>query len=254
MNERIVSATPAFTDDRILGGRVLLRQPAKGYRAGLDAALLAAACDAPAGARVIEAGCGVGAALLAAAARCPDAIFRGVERDAEMAALARRNVAANGLEASVEIVEADIAAASRPPAGARFDAALCNPPFFDDATALRAPHPAKRGAFMADAGLAAWIGYLLNAVRDGGEITLIHRAERLADILAMLRPKAGAFQIRPIQPFADEPAGRVVVRAVRGGKAPLRLLPALVLHERGGAKHAPAAEAILRGEAALTWL
>jgi tRNA1(Val) A37 N6-methylase TrmN6 len=251
--ESSAAVTPAFTDDRILGARIVLRQPAKGYRAGLDAALLAAACDAPDGARVIEAGCGVGAALLAAAARRPATGFWGVERDAETAALARWNIAANKLGDRVEVAEADIAIAARP-AGAPFDAALCNPPFFDDPTALRAPHPAKRGAHLADAGLGGWVAYLLKSVRDGGTITVIHRADRLADLLALLGPNAGAFQIRPVQPFADEPAGRVIVRAVRGGKAPLRLLPALVLHERGGAKHAPAAEAILRGEADLPWL
>jgi tRNA1(Val) A37 N6-methylase TrmN6 len=150
-------------------------------------------------------------------------------------------------------LEADIAASARPP-GAPFDAAVCNPPFFDDPGALRGPHSAKRGAHLADAGLATWTLWLTKAVREGGAITLIHRADRLADILALLGAKAGSFQVRPIQPFADEPAGRVVVRAVRGGKAPLRLLPALVLHERRGAKHAAAAEAILRGEAGLPWL
>ena len=253
MYESGATVTARFTDDRILGGRIVLRQPAKGYRAGVDAALLAAACDAGAGARVIEAGCGVGAALLAAAARCPGARFWGVERDREAAALARHNVAANDLAARVDVLEADIGAGERA-AGAPFDAALCNPPFFDDPQALRAPQPAKRGAFMADDGLGAWTGYLVKAVRDGGTITLIHRADRLADMLALLGAGAGSFQVRPIQPFADEPAGRVIVRAVRGGKAPLRLLPALVLHERGGAKHAAAAEAILRGEANLAWL
>jgi tRNA1(Val) A37 N6-methylase TrmN6 len=253
MDESDAEVTGAFTDDRILGGRIWLRQPAKGYRAGLDAALLAAACEAGAGVRVIEAGCGVGAALLAAAVRCPEARFVGVERDAAAAALARHNVAANGLGPRIEVLEADIAADARPP-GAPFDATLCNPPFFDDPGALRGPHPAKRGAHLADAGLAAWTLWLMKAVREGGAITLIHRADRLADILALLGAKAGSFQVRPIQPFADEPAGRVVVRAVRGGKAPLRLLPALVLHERRGAKHAAAAEAILRGEAGLPWL
>ena len=253
MDESLATRAAALTDDRALGGRVRLRQPAKGYRAGLDAALLAAACDAGDGARVIEAGCGVGAVLLAAAVRCPGARFWGVERDAEAAALARHNIADNGLAARVAVLEADIGAGARP-AGAPFDAALCNPPFFDDAGSLRAPHPAKRGAFMSDDGLGAWIGYLLEAVRDGGTVTLIHRADRLADILALLGARTGSLQVCPIQPFADQPAGRVVVRAVRGGKAPLRLLPALALHERGGAKHAPAAEAILRGEAALRWL
>ena len=90
-------------------------------------------------------------------------------------------------------------------------------------------------------------------MREGGSVTLIHRADRLADILALLGAKCGSFQVRPIHPFADAPAGRVIVRAVRGGKAPLQLLPALVLHERGGAKHTPEAEAILRGEAGLPW-
>ena len=91
-------------------------------------------------------------------------------------------------------------------------------------------------------------------MRDGGTITVIHRADRLADLLALLGAKAGSFQIRPIHPHADDPAGRVLVRAVRGGRAPLRLLPPLVLHQRGGAKHTDEAEAILRGAADLPWL
>ena len=216
---------------------------------------MAAACDATAGSRVVgvEAGCGVGAALLAAAARCPLARFCGVERDPDAAALARHNIAANRLGERVDVLEADIGAGPHPP-GALFDAALCNPPFFDDPGALRGPHPARYGAHLADAGLAAWTVWLLKAVRDGGAVTVIHRADRLADLLALMGAKAGSFQVRPVQPFADEPAGRVVVRAVRGGKAPLRLLPALVLHERGGPKHTPAAEDVLRGEAGLPWL
>ena len=106
---------------------------------------------------------------------------------------------------------------------------------------------------MADGGLAAWTAFLLKAAREGGTITIIHRADRLADILALLTPKAGSFRIRPVQPFADAPAKRVLVRAIKTGKAPLVLLPALVLHERDGGQHSAAAEAILRGDAALDW-
>ena len=113
--------------------------------------------------------------------------------------------------------------------------------------------PARRGAWIADDGLAAWTAFLLKAVREGGRIVIIHRADRLADILALLAPKAGSFAIRPIHPFPDEPAKRVLVQAIKTGKAPLRLLPPLVLHDRSGAKHTPAAEAILRGEAALAF-
>jgi tRNA1(Val) A37 N6-methylase TrmN6 len=243
----------SITEDRLLDGRLKLRQPAKGYRAGLDAGLLAAACDAGDGARVIEAGCGAGAALLAAALRRPGARFTGVERDAEAAGLARENLALNGLEARVEVIEGDVGQPFARLGLAPFDAAIANPPFFDDASALRAPSPAKRGAWIADDGLEAWAGFLLKSVRPGGTITVIHRADRLGDLLALLGAKAGSFQVRPVQPFADAPAKRVLVRAVKSGKAPLALLPALVLHPRGAAKHTDEAEAILRGEAALGW-
>ena len=134
-----------------------------------------------------------------------------------------------------------------------FDAVISNPPFFDDPAAVRAPAPEKSGAWMADGGLKAWTGFCLKAVREGGTITLIHRADRLADIMAELAPKAGSFTVRPIHPFADAPAKRVLVRAVKIGKASLRILPPLVLHDRAGGKHTLQTEAILRGEAGLGW-
>jgi tRNA1(Val) A37 N6-methylase TrmN6 len=244
----------AITTDRLLDGQITLRQAADGYRAGLDAALLAAACDAEPQARVLEAGCGVGAALLAAAVRRPGCSFTGVERNPAAAALARENAAANGLAGRVSILEGDVTAPYKALGAPPFDAVMANPPFFDDPRALRAPAAAKQGAWIADGGLAAWTGFLTKAVREGGAITLIHRADRLADILALLSPKAGSFQVRPIHPFADAPAKRVLVRAIKTGKAPLALLPPLALHPRDGPKHTAQAEAILRGQAALPWL
>jgi tRNA1(Val) A37 N6-methylase TrmN6 len=246
-------ASGQVTRDRLLDGRLVLAQPREGYRAGLDAALLAAACDAQPGERVLEAGCGAGAAMLAAAARRPGACFVGLERDPAAAALGRRNAEDNDLADRVQVRAYDISQGFVALAEGRFDAVMANPPFFDDPGALRAPAPAKRGAWMADEGLAAWTAFLLAAVRDKGTITLVHRADRLADILDLLSGKAGSFQIRPIHPFADAPAKRVLVRAVRGGRSPLQLLPPLVLHPKEGAKHTRAAEAVLRGEADLAW-
>jgi tRNA1(Val) A37 N6-methylase TrmN6 len=236
-----------------LGGRLSLAQPRRGYRAGMDAALLAAACDAGAGRRVIEAGCGAGAALLSAALRRPESRFTGVERDPEALALCRQNIAANGLQERVEALEGDVSRKLSALGLEPFDAALANPPFFDDPDAIRGPAPEREGAWIADGGLQAWSRFLLKAVREGGAITLIHRADRLADILDLLGKGAGSFKIRPVQPFADEPAKRVLVRAVKTGKAPLVLLPALVLHDRSGGKHTAEADAILRGETALAW-
>ena len=236
-------------ENALLGGRVRLRQPAKGYRAGMDAALLAATVAAKAGERAVEAGCGAGAVLMQIAARRPGVRLTGLERDPALAALARENAALNGAEA--EILEGDVAAGFRALGLAPFDHAVSNPPFFDDPRALRAPAAGKRGAWMADDGLGAWTRFLLKAVREGGTITVIHRADRLADLLAGLGATAGSFAVRPVHAFADEPAKRVLVRAVKTGKAPLRLLPALVLHDRGGGKHTAEAEAVLRGETAL---
>jgi len=242
-----------WTEDAVLGGRVSLRQPRDGYRAGLDAALLAAACGAKAGERVIEAGCGAGAALLAAAARFPQASFLGVERDEAALALAQANIEANGMAARVEARAADVALPFSHLKLKPFDVALANPPFFDDAGALRGPAPSRKAAWIANEGLAAWTGFLLKAVREGGRIVVIHRADRLGDLIAQLGEKAGSFRVRPIHPFADAPAKRVLICATKTGKAPMVLLPPLVLHARGGAKHSDEAEAILRGAAELGW-
>ncbi|MBV8594230.1 MAG: methyltransferase [Caulobacteraceae bacterium] len=241
------------SDDHLLGGRVAFRQPKAGYRAGVDAALLAAACDAAPGERVLDVGCGAGAVMLVAARRRPEVRFVGLERDADAAALARANVAANGWENRVDAHVADVVRPFRGLGLDRFDAVMANPPFFDDRAAIRGPAPAKSPAWIADAGLGRWLAFLLEAVRARGAITLIHRADRLADILAGLAPQCGSFQIRPVHPFADAAAKRVLVRAVASGRAPLRLLPAVILHQRDGRKHTPAAETILRGEADLPW-
>jgi tRNA1(Val) A37 N6-methylase TrmN6 len=245
--------TENWTEDRLLGERIRLRQSRDGYRAGMDAALLAAACDAKPGQRVIEAGCGPGAALLAAAFRRKDAEFTGIERDPDALALAEQNIALNKLGTRVQVMAGDVAQPFSRLKLKPFDAAIANPPFFDDAGALRGPAPERRAAWIADEGLAAWTGFLLKAVREGGTITVIHRADRLGDLLALLGDKAGSFQVRAIHPFADTPAKRVLVRAIKTGKAPLSLLPPLILHERGGAKHSTEAESILRGEADLAW-
>jgi len=244
---------PDVTENTLLDGRVRLRQPARGYRAGMDAALLAAAVPARPGDRVLEAGCGAGAVLAQIAARCPGTLLTGLERDPAAADLARQNAALNAIADRTTILTGDVAAGFRPLARPPFGWAVSNPPFFDDETALRAPAPGKRAAWIADDGLSAWTTFLMQGVREGGRIVLIHRADRLADILSLLAPKCGSFTIRPIHAFAEDPAKRVLVQAIRTGRAPLRLLPPLILHDRSGTKHTAQAEAILRGEADLAF-
>jgi tRNA1(Val) A37 N6-methylase TrmN6 len=217
----------------------------------MDAALLAAAVAAKPGETVLEAGCGAGAVLTQIAARRAGVTLTGVERDPVAAELARRNAALNGWTERMTVIEGDVGRGFKALGLPRADWAVSNPPFFDDEGALRAPSPAKRGAWIADDGLAAWVRFLTDGVKDGGRVVIIHRADRLADLLGLLGERCGSFTIRPVQPFAEEPAKRVLVQAIRGGRAPLRLLPALVLHDRSGAKHTVEAEAILTGVAGL---
>ncbi|WP_282008262.1 tRNA1(Val) (adenine(37)-N6)-methyltransferase, partial [Brevundimonas aveniformis] len=187
------------------------------------------------------------------AARRPGASFVGIERTEAAVDLAQRNILANQMSERIEVRCGDIAEGFRPLDLPAFDWAISNPPFFDDANRLRAPAPERRDAWIADDGLAAWTTFLSKAVREGGAIVMIHRADALAEILGQLSPKAGSFQILPIHPFADQPAKRVIIRATKSGKAPLQILPGLVLHDHSGAKHTPRAEALLRGQAEISW-
>ncbi len=235
-----------ITEDAIFGGRVRVRQPARGYRVNADTLLLAAAAmDIADGTRVVEPCCGVGAALLAVAAGA-EGEFVGIERDPAYAALARDNVALNGQTRRVSIVEADALDASINLG--TFDAVLLNPPY-DAPGESRAPAPAKRAAFVAERALADWIKVWSNRMRAGASFTLIHRAQKLGEILRALEGRLGGAQVFPIFPSAAAGASRVIVRAQKGSRASLALLRGLVLHPEDplAAKYTPEADAILRG-------
>lgn len=230
--------------DAFLDGQIVLEQLGAGYRAGIDAPLLAAALDLKPGQRAAEFGCGAGAALLCAAALYPHTELIGIERESDAATLARRNVEANAMTDRVSVESGD-ALAWRP--GAELDAVFFNPPFFDDPTAVRAPKREKHAAWMSEAGIEAWITAGLKRLKSGGRLTVIHRADALAAMLTALTGKAGAIAVRPIQPRADQPAKRVIIQATKTAKGPLRLLPALVLHADASSAFAPQADRILRG-------
>jgi tRNA1(Val) A37 N6-methylase TrmN6 len=243
-----VSGAAALSDDRLLGGRVLLRQPLRGLRAGLDAVLLAAGVPALPGQRVLEAGCGSGAGFLCLAARVRGLAILAVERDAGLAALARANAAANGLAGRVEVIEGDVrdmALARRlPPC----DHAFANPPFWPGGTAP--PEAIRRAATHEEASLADWARFLAAPLARRGSLSLILPAARLdAAMAALAAAGCGGTRLLPFWPRAGLPAKRVLLQARRGGRGPARMDPGLVLHDAAG--FSAAAEAILRDGAAL---
>lgn len=236
------------TEDALLNGRIRIRQPARGYRVNVDTLLLAAAIETKDGARLMEAGSGVGAALLSLAIRNENTKLVGVERDQNIASISRENVAANAMMHRIEIVTGD--ALDRGLQLGVFDGVFTNPPF-DDGGEGRAPSESRKYAHVADAPLDAWIAALADRLTGGAALTMIHRAAKLPEILAGLDGRLGGAEVIPIRPRAGEPARRVLVRARKGSRAPFRLCPELVLHDASGAKHTPETEAVLRGEAVI---
>lgn len=239
----------ACTTDLLLGGRLTIRQPARGYRAAIDTVLLAAAVPANAGQTVLEAGTGVGTAALCLAARVEGIRIVGLEIDAVTAEMARRNVALNGREAAITIASGDILAPPADLRGRSFELVMSNPPFHPAATPP-SPDAAKALATREGSSVADWLGACLRRLLPGGRLVLIQRADRLTELFAGLAGRAGEIEIVPLWPKAGRPAKRVIVRCRKGAKGADRLAPGLVLHD-GDGKYTAAAEAILRDGADL---
>jgi tRNA1(Val) A37 N6-methylase TrmN6 len=246
----MTSLAERLTDDAFLGGRLRILQPETGFRAGLDSVLLAAAVPARAGEAAFEAGTGAGVVALCLAARCPDLRVEALEVQPEQAALASRNAERNAMGGRIRIETGSIAEPCQPEAAGRFHHALANPPFYDPAAATPPPDAAKARAHMAEAGaLDVWVRGLLARLKHKGTLTLIYPAAGLGDVLEALGGRAGDVTVFPLWPGGGRPAGRVIVSARKGVRAPLQLMPGLALHGDGG--FTPEAEAILREGAAL---
>jgi tRNA1(Val) A37 N6-methylase TrmN6 len=244
-----------ISEDAVLGGRLRLCQPKRGHRVGHDAILLAAACPARAGEAVVDLGAGVGAAGLALAARVPGTSVVLVEIDPKLAALAGENARLNRMDARVRAVALDIMAPVRAfaAAGLAVDSVaqvLMNPPFNDPGRQRASPDAARALAHAGRSGLRPWLKSAARLLRARGALTLIWRADGLADVLAALAPAFGAVTVTPVHPAPDRPAIRVLVTAVKASRAPLVLMPPLTLADASGRPSA-AAEAVLRDGAAL---
>lgn len=244
------------TDDAALGGRLRLKQPRQGHRFGHDAILLAAATDARPGEHAVEFGAGVGAAGLALATRVSGVSVTLIEIDEKLAALARENAERNGLAALVKVVALDVGASPQ-----EFDAAglgsgtaariLMNPPFNDRGRQNTSPDEARRLAHSATpTTLPVWLGSASRLLKSSGVLTLIWRAEGLFDVLNALSVHFGAVAIMPVHPRPDAPAIRVLVRAVKGSRGTLTILPRLILNDESGRPTAEV-EAVLRDNAPL---
>ena len=246
------------TDDAFLGGALSILQPRSGYRAGLDAVMLAAAVShaADRSLRVLDVGAGVGTAGLCVARRLPSAEVVLLEREPQLAALAAENTRRNGLEDRVRVVAAAVGA---PAAELRasgladesFTHVIANPPYHDTEAGTLAPDASKAQSHaMPDDELQSWARFMARMAAPRGEALIVHKVEALHRVLAALAPRFGAIRILPLHPRIGEPAHRVIAEGTKGSRAPLQLLAGFVLHTEGNGFTA-AAQAILRGGAGL---
>ncbi len=234
----------ATSIDKILGGRVQIEQPLKGYRSAIDPILLAAAIPAQPGEMALELGLGAGAASLCLLARVPEIKVTGLERDPSLSSLARKNAALNNVADRLTVIENSIGSTHTLEL---FDHVFANPPYHDTVR-----HDAEAGpSHMPQEDLPEWTGLAFNRLKTHGSFTLIHRADALVLILNALSAQAwGAIKILPLCPRATEPAKRIIVSARKNRKTPLEILSPLVLHRQDGSYEEPCA-AILKDGAAL---
>ncbi len=251
-----------WTEDGFLGGKLTLRQPEKGFRAGSDAVLLAAAVNIGATESLLDVGCGVGTAGLCVKYRVPDCRLWGIEFQQELAAAARENARRNHLGRNLTIIDADICQraqfkAHTGPSGRSFlsegfDHVISNPPFYADGQAQASPSDVKSRAHIeGEADLAFWIAFCIARIKPKGCFTLIHRTDRLPEILCEMGRGCGSLTIIPLWPNAAVPAKRVIVQGIKSDRGPALLQSGLTLHEPDG-RPTLLSEKILRDGAALT--
>jgi len=245
-------AEAELTRDAFLGGKLHLWQPARGFRAATDPVLLAAACPARPGQSVLDLGTGVGSAALCLAARVTGLTLTGLEVQPFYADLARRNAAETGV--ALDVVTGDLGAMPSP-LRRGFDHVIANPPYTARG-GTPSPDHGRALALQGDLPLAAWVDAAARRLSPGGTLTLIFATGGLAEVLLALGTRLGSPALLPLTPREGRPALRLILRARKGGRAALRLLPPLILH-RGPAhdgdrdSYSPRANEILRDGASL---
>ncbi len=246
MNGPPAAAEPAFTEDRLLGGRVRLRQPAEGYRVAIDPVFLAAAVPAEPHQLVLDVGCGAGAAMLCLAARVPHSRVVGLEMQRDLVRLAGDNAILNAVEARVSVMIGDLLHAPPRLSPGAFDHVMANPPHHERGrTPAGDGGPRTAATVEGAADLAAWVRFALAMVRPKGTVTFVHRADRIDALLGEIAGRAGEVVVFPLWAGENRPASRILVRARKQVAAPARLAPGLVLHRADG-RLSEAAEAVLR--------
>lgn len=249
---------PNCSRDAFLDGRVHVMQPKSGFRAGLDSVLLAASVNAQS-TNILELGAGVGTVSCCALMDLPNAKATLVELQNQLITISKQNLENNNLSDRAKTIELDVTAkgAVRMAAGLKtdiFSSVIANPPFFDSSSGSHPPDQARATArHMPELDLDLWVKTAAACAAPKGEVIFIHASTTLPSLLNALTARFGNITILPIHSFADQAANRVLVRGIKGSRAPMTLLPPLILHAAAQREFLTYPDEIFRGRRRLDW-
>ena len=211
-------------------------QKTDGFCFGMDAVLLSGFASVKPGERALDLGTGTGIIPLLLSAKTKGELFTGLEIQTEIMKMAQRSVALNGLEKKIDIIQGDIKEASRIFGAASFDVVTSNPPYMNDAHGLKNPGDVKaisRHEVLCT--LEDVVREGTKALKPGGRFYMVHRPHRLAEIITVMRQyKLEPKRMKFVHPFADKDANMVLIEAVRGGGAWLKLEPPVIVYKEPG--------------------
>ena len=211
-------------------------QKTDGFCFGMDAVLLSGFASVKPGERALDLGTGTGIIPLLLSAKTKGDHFTGLEIQTEIMKMAQRSVALNGLEKKIDIIQGDIKEASRIFGAASFDVVTSNPPYMNDAHGLKNPGDVKaisRHEVLCT--LEDVVREGTKALKPGGRFYMVHRPHRLAEIITVMRQyKLEPKRMKFVHPFADKDANMVLIEAVRGGGAWLKLEPQVIVYKEPG--------------------
>jgi len=223
----------------LLNGAVKIKQPAQGFRVGNDAVFAAAAVHAVKGRHVLDLGCGVGGITFCLLHRLQNIHVTGVELQPVYYFCAIENAALNNAQNNTAFIHEDIHSYQE----TGFDVVVTNPPYLEEGSFKTAPREEKNKA-IGEGDLGAWLHVANRALKPGGQLVMIHRADHLQKIVMALGGKFGAVEVIPLYPRMGEPAKRVIIRALKGRRSPSIIHQGLTIHEADG--YSEAAQRVLR--------
>ena len=216
-----------ITTDDFLNGKLKIKQPTQGFRAGSDAVLLSAIAN-PCKGKVLDVGCGVGTASLCFSHNNPGADITAIDIQDDLLQLAIDNVADNICH-NISIKKVDTC--KDKPEYQTYNSVITNPPFLKDGHGIKSPNAIKQGANTGKIDLNKWVLFCFLSLKDKGDFTIIFTVDRLSELLYIMHEKFGDIEIIPLLPKENKDAKRIIIKAKKNTKGITKLRSGIILHK-----------------------